>query len=141
MSGKNRSNLLLVEILIALLFFMLSATVLVQVFSGARSLSQKSEVEIRALAEAQNVADQLIAVSDRDQALADMGFDLSHGVWARADGDYTLYVEGGWVDGDNGRFWQGSVRAYCPKYGNNGRERADEELFCLPCLIYEEAAL
>ncbi len=42
MGNKNRSNVLLVEILIAVLFFMLSATVLVRVFATARNMTVRS---------------------------------------------------------------------------------------------------
>ena len=59
MGGRNRSNVLLVEILIAVLFFMLSATVLVRVFVTARNMTVRAGVETRALAEAQNVAEAL----------------------------------------------------------------------------------
>ena len=52
MGNRNRSNVLLVEILIAVLFFMLSATVLVQVFATARSMTRRAGVENRALTEA-----------------------------------------------------------------------------------------
>ena len=66
MRSKNRSNVLLVEILIAVLFFMLSATVLVRVFVTARNMTVRSGVESSALAEAQNVADALCAADDVD---------------------------------------------------------------------------
>lgn len=139
MSGRNRSNVLLVEILIAVLFFMLSAVVLVRVFAAARNMSVRSGVETRALAEAQNVADIVCAAQDVDAALQEGGFVSSHGVWTRDDGDYTLYIEGGIQPCENGSFWQGEVRAYYKKSVGNG-VRSDEALFALPCLRYWEAA-
>ena len=57
MRNRNRSNVLLVEILIAVLFFMLSATVLVRVFVTARNMTVRSGVESVAVADAQNVAE------------------------------------------------------------------------------------
>ena len=45
MKKRNGSNVLLVEILLAVLFFMLSATVLVQVFGTSRSLTVRSGVD------------------------------------------------------------------------------------------------
>ena len=87
MGNNNRSNVLLVEILIAVLFFMLSATVVVQVFVTARNLTVKAGVETRALAEAQNVAETLYAAKDADAALAAMDFRSAHGAWTRASGD------------------------------------------------------
>ena len=74
MRNNNRSNVLLVEILIAVLFFMLSATVLVRVFVTARNMTVRSGVESRALAEAQNVAEALYAADDVDAALEHMQF-------------------------------------------------------------------
>ena len=137
MSGKNRSNVLLVEILIALLFFMLSATILVRVFASAREMSARSGVETRALAEAQNMADLICASEDVEAALGEQGFASSHGVWTRDDGDYTLYVEGAPQPMENGTMWQGMVRAYYKMRGEGAR--GDEELFALPCLRYWEA--
>ena len=72
MGGKNRSNVLLVEILIAVLFFMLSATVLVRVFVTARNMTLRAGVETQALAEAQNVAETLYAAEDPAEALEQM---------------------------------------------------------------------
>ena len=69
MRNRNRSNVLLVEILIAVLFFMLSATVLVRVFVTARNMTVRSGVESVAVADAQNVAESLYAAGDIDQAL------------------------------------------------------------------------
>ena len=53
MRNNNRSNILLVEILIAVLFFMLSATVLMRVFVTARNMTVRSGVEAAALTDAQ----------------------------------------------------------------------------------------
>ena len=137
MDNRNRSNVLLVEILIAVLFFMLSATVLVQVFATARNLTAKAGVETRALAEAQNVAEALYAADDPEAALEAMAFDSAHGVWTRSDGDYTLYVEGGEEDTDAGVLWQGSVRAFYRLRKANQARQEDEELFSLPCARYK----
>ena len=119
MSGKNRSNVLLVEILIAVLFFMLSAVILVRVFAAARNLSVRSGVETQALAEAQNVADLMLAAEDVETT-------------------YTLYIEGGAAPAGNGALWEGVVRAYYRQQGEDGI-RSDAELFALPCVRYREA--
>ena len=112
MRNNNRSNILLVEILIAVLFFMLSATVLVRVFVAARNMTVRAGVETQALAEAQNVAEALYAADDPDAALENMQFKLYHGAWSRSDGDYTLYVEGAEKPADAGVSWVGTVRAF-----------------------------
>ena len=62
--STNRSNALLVELLIVVMFFMLSATVLLQVFAAARNQSRQAERMIGALNTAQNVADELYAAED-----------------------------------------------------------------------------
>lgn len=140
MGKRNRSNVLLVEILIAVLFFMLSATVLVRVFAAARNMTVRAAVETQALAEAQNVADTLYAADDADAALEQLEFKLYHGAWTRSYGDYTLYVESNSVSAENGTMWRGSVRAF---YHNRNIEQVrpeDEELFALPCARYREVA-
>lgn len=138
MGKRNRSNVLLVEILIAVLFFMLSATVLVRVFVAARNMTVRAEVETQALAEAQNVAETLYASEDQDAALEALSFTQYHGVWTRSEKLYTLYVEGGEEPAEAGSYWRGTVRAF---YNNRNVEQVrpeDEELFALPCTRYRE---
>lgn len=88
---NNRQGVLLVELLVALLSFMLAATVLLECFAAAAKCSETAEARSAALAEAQNIADGL-AVSDKTPAewLADCGFDEENTL-ARAD--YTLRAE------------------------------------------------
>ena len=141
MGNRNRSNVLLVEILIAVLFFMLSATVLVQVFAGARTLTVKAGVETRALAEAQNIAEVIYAADNPEAALEALEFKNAHGAWTRDYGEYTLYVEGGETETDAGTIWSGEVSAL---YHNRNADRArqeDDELFVLPCVRYREGQL
>ena len=138
MGGKNRSNVLLVEILIAVLFFMLSATVLVRVFATAHNMTVRAGVENQALAEAQNVAEALYAAEDPEAALEAMRFKLYHGAWSRMDGDYTLYVEGGEKPTDAGVSWVGTVRAFYRNRNVNQARQEDEELFSLTCARYRE---
>ncbi|MBQ6374296.1 MAG: hypothetical protein IJJ45_07410 [Clostridia bacterium] len=141
MGNNNRSNVLLVEILIAVLFFMLASTVVVQVFVTARNLAVKAGVETRALAEAQNVAEALCAADDPDAALEAMSFRSAHGAWTRAGDAYTLYVEGDQTDTDAGTLWQGSVRAFYDLRNVDQARQVDEELFSLPCVVYREGPL
>lgn len=138
MGGKNRSNVLLVEILIAVLFFMLSATVLVRVFVTARNMTVRAGVENVALAEAQNVAEALYAAEDPNAALEAMDFKLYHGAWSRMDEDYTLYVEGEEKPADAGVTWVGTVRAFYRNRNVDQVRQEDEELFSLTCAHYRE---
>ena len=129
MKSRSRSNILLVEILIAILFFMLASTVLVRLFATARSLSIRSGAQVAALSEAQNVAETLSAAADTDEALAEMGFVSYHGVWTREYGDYTLMVEDDVEEAGEGEMRTGEVRAF---YGQG------EEIFTLPYARYGE---
>ena len=138
MGNRNRSNVLLVEILIAVLFFMLSAVVLVQVFATSRNLTTRAGVETRALAEAQNVTEAMYAASDPEAALDAMGFSSAHGAWTRDYGDYTLYVECGETNTDAGRLWQAEVSAMYHNRNADLARQEDDELFTLPCVRYEE---
>ena len=138
MRNRNRSNVLLVEILIAVLFFMLSATVLVKVFVTARNMTVRAGVESLAVAEAQNVADALYAADDIEGALGEMSFRSSHGTWSKDCGDYSLYVIGSARETDAGELWSGSVSAYY-KLRNPDAERVeDEQLFSITCTRYKE---
>ena len=140
MRNKNRTNVLLVEILIAVLFFMLSATVLVRVFGSAHNMTARSTVEQHALAEAQDVAEMLYASQDVDATLQALAFASSHGTWSKDCGDYSLYVFGDVEPTGAGELWVGKVSAFY-KLRNPDDERAeDEELFSLSCVKYKGVA-
>ena len=138
MRNRNRSNVLLVEILIAVLFFMLSATVLVRVFVTARNMTVRSGVQSEALVEAQNVAEALYAADDADALLSGMEFVSSHGAWSKNYGDYSLYVVGQTRETDSGEIWQGTVSAFYKVRNPDANRAEDEELFSLPCAQYTE---
>ena len=137
MGNKNRSNVLLVEILIAVLFFMLSATVLVRVFATSRNLTVRSGVETLALTEAQNVAETLCAARDPEAELEAMEFASSHGSWTRDYGDYTLYVTGEYEPAGAGQIWAGEVSAYYRLRNPDDARQANTLLFTLPCTQYK----
>ena len=140
MRNKNRSNVLLVEILIAVLFFMLSATVLVKVFATARNMTVRSGVESVAIADAQNVAETLYAAGDIDATLEEMGFFSSHGAWTLDRGDYTLYVAGTAEPTEAGELWTGTVSAFYKLRDPDAARAEDEELFSLTCTRYKGVA-
>ena len=140
MRNRNRSNVLLVEILIAVLFFMLSATVLVKVFVTARNMTVRSGVESVAVADAQNVAESIYAAKDIDGLLEEMGFHSSHGSWTLDRGDYTLYVDGKAKPTEAGELWSGTVRAFYKLRNPDAVRAEDEELFSLTCTRYKGVA-
>lgn len=61
MKHQSHSNALLVELLIVVLFFMLASTVLLQLFTAARTQSLKAENLSEATRVAQNIAEALYA--------------------------------------------------------------------------------
>ena len=137
MRNRNRSNILLMEILIAVLFFMLSSTVLVNVFGTARNMTVRSGVETVAVADAQNVAEALYAADDIDATLENMGFFSSHGAWSLDRGDYTLYVFGASTPTEAGELWSGSVSAFYNLRNPDAARQESEELFSLTCTRYK----
>ena len=140
MKSKNRSNVLLVEILIAVLFFMLSATVLMRVFVTARNMTVRSGVEAAALTDAQNVAEALYSADDIDATLAAMDFRSAHGAWSRDCGDYSLYVMGSTQPTGAGEIWTGTVSAFYKLRNPDDVRAEDEELFALTCTRYKGVA-
>ena len=90
MKPKNHSNALLIELLIVVFFFMISATVLLRLFSEARSQSKKAEILAAATVQAQNVAEQLYASNDREEKLLQLGFAGQEDGWTLLKEDYTI---------------------------------------------------
>ncbi len=132
MKTGNRSNALLVELLIVVMFFMLASTVLLQVFSTAHNQISRAGTRTRALNEAQNVADRLYTAKtpeDEDTALASLGFssDESGAQVLEKDG-YTLTVRCDLQARKAGNMRLYTVEAY----------QTDELLFTLPVARYEE---
>ena len=110
MRNRNRSNVLLVEILIAVLFFMLSATVLVRVFVTARNMTVRSGVESVAVADAQNVAESLYAADGKAEPT------------------------------EAGELWSGTVSAFYKLRNPDAARAEDEQLFSLTCTRYKGVA-
>ena len=80
MRSGSHSNALLVELLIVVLFFMISATVLMQIFSAARMQGEKSGELTRAGADAQNLAEVLSSSEDPEKVLMEIGFIPDNGI-------------------------------------------------------------
>lgn len=70
----NNTNALLVEIMLAVLFFSLCASMLLQGFTAIHNKSDASAAEIRAMVRARNVLEQLNASDDPDALLDELGF-------------------------------------------------------------------
>ena len=66
----SRIHTLLLELLLTLLFFSISAAVILQVFAGAREIGVRSERQTRAMLLAQTTAERLMAADDLPAFLA-----------------------------------------------------------------------
>ena len=130
MKSANRSNALLVELLIVVLFFMLSATVLLQVFSTARSQSGLAGKLIQASNAAQDVSDRLYSAGDAESALKEMGWTREDDGWYLPGDEYDLTVSLTREQQPSGELLRYQVRAV-----SDGQTLID-----LPGARYQEAA-
>ena len=126
MKSANRGNALLVELLIVVMFFMLSATVLLRMFSTARNQSARAEVMAGALNEVQNVADRLYQAADAEAELSEMGFHFQDDAWIRNEESYEIAVSTVFEAAPNGTMTRHQVKAV----------REGEALITLPVARY-----
>lgn len=89
MKGRNQRALLM-EIMIAVLFFALCATVLLEVFAAARTLGERAERDSQAMLEMQDLAERLYASEDAQALLAADGFEQDGDVWTLERNGYRL---------------------------------------------------
>ncbi len=136
MKDRNRADLLLIEILIAVFFFMLSLTVLVRIFASARNTVYRADAETRALAEAQNVAETLYGADDPESVLKEAGYIASHGVFSRRFDDFAISVTVSRENTAAGVMHKAEVRGFCHEDDPEAKRQSDEELFVLPCAWY-----
>ena len=130
MKSGNRSNALLVELLIVVMFFMLSSTVLLQVFSTARNQSRRAELMTEALTGTQNVADRLYLSGDLKEELNNMGFEQDGEAWVLNGDSYSITVSDILNEGEPGQILRFQVQA-----------QADgEPLLTLPVARYQEVS-
>ena len=90
MNRNRNQNVLLVEIMIAVLFFALSATVILETYAAARQFADRSQTETGALIEAQNLAEQLYASDDPEAILRQTGFENSENGWVLQRDEYRI---------------------------------------------------
>ena len=128
MKSTNRSNALLIELLIVVLFFMISATVLLQLFSSARSQSAKAELLSLATVQAQNIAEQLYASGDEEALLLSKGFTKTENGWEKEEDGLLAVVSLAQEPTGSGILHTGTVSLSVD----------GEILLSLPCTRYEE---
>lgn len=90
---KPKGRIVLVELLIAFLFFSLSAVIALQLFAHGYEFSYDSTLRADALREAQSLADRLYASDSAEALLAETGFAKIDSAYARDDGEITYTVE------------------------------------------------
>ena len=92
MKESGRANALLVELLLVIFFFMISAAILVQVYADAKLKSRTAQATNAAMLEGQNIAEDLYGSDDPEAVLKDYGFTSQDGVWALEKKGYVLKV-------------------------------------------------
>ena len=92
MKEGSRANALLVELLLVIFFFMLSAAILVQVYADAKLKSRTAHATNYSMLEAQNIAEDLYAAEDPDAVLAEYGFEVADDGWTLQKEGYLLKV-------------------------------------------------
>ena len=92
MKEGSRANSLLVELLLVIFFFMISAAILVQVFADAKLKSRTAHATNASMLEAQNIAEDLYAAEDPDAVLNAYGFAEKDGAMILEKDGYFLKV-------------------------------------------------
>ena len=92
MREGHRANALLVELLLVILFFMLGATTLVELFANAKHKTLQARATNTSIMEAQNIADDLYGTDDPDAVLQGLGFTKDGESWKLEEKEYTLTV-------------------------------------------------
>jgi hypothetical protein len=88
----GRANALLVELLLVIFFFMISAAILAQVFADAKLKSRTAAATNSAMLEGQNIAEDLYGADDPEAVLKEYGFTSEGDVWILEQKGYTLKV-------------------------------------------------
>ena len=86
---KNQSTLL-VEIMIAVLFFALCSTVILETYAAAREYSRRASVQSDALVMMQDIAEQMYAADDVTALLEGEGYGQAGDIWAKDFEDYCV---------------------------------------------------
>jgi len=125
---SSRANALLVELLLVIFFFMISAAILVQLFADARHKSIEARAATAAIAEAQNCAEDLYGQEDWEAWLNANGFtrDEANDRWTRQDDGYMLYITKDFETTDGGE-----IRTFHVSGFGDGKD-----LFSIPSTRY-----
>ena len=124
MKHHSHSNALLVELLIVVLFFMLASTVLLQLFTAARTQSRKAEDLSEATLHAQNIAETLYS------GQGDGSFVSSGERFSLPGSSLTASVDSSSEQTEAGTLTRYTVSIFS----------GDELIYALPGARYEEVA-
>ena len=123
MGNGKRQNALLVEIIIAVLFFGLTATVILDVFATAYLQSTYAEACNAAMMDGQNIAARIYTCDDPRALLEENGFLQEDSVWYRDGDGYILQVDYSVTPGDTGELRKAQITAI----------REEKAILDLPC--------
>ena len=90
MKKHGTANILLIELVLVILFFMLCVSTLVEMFGLARVKSAYAKAENRAMLIVENLEERLAGTEDAGAELEKDGFVLEDGVWTLRQENYTL---------------------------------------------------
>ena len=128
MKPGTHENTLLMELMIMILFLMISSTVLIRIFEKAYLMNREAHRSTYALTDAQNIADRLYLSEDFEETLSGLGFTglTEEGTWHLEREDYEIEAGYSLEETPGGAVRSGFVRALA----------GGEELFTLPCTRY-----
>ena len=92
MQFSKRGNVLLLELLIVIVFFMIGATILMRMFGRSHMMSRRADALTRSVGEASSLADTLMASGDVQTALDRMRMSIHLILNTRLNGtkNYTI---------------------------------------------------
>ena len=105
-------NALLMEILLAVLFFALSSAVILQLFVTGYDLSARADALDRAVNHARQISERLYAAENMPTALVQSDFEEENGVWRLAEQDYVLEATLEEEEMSAGRLCSANIVAY-----------------------------
>ena len=130
MKERSHGNALLLELMIAIAFFMLAASVLLRVYGAANALSLRAARVTQALDAAEDAADAVIVTDAPEEALTRMGYSPAEDRFTREEAGFRLSVS-----------WEEEVRPAGILLSGILKAETDngEELLSLPFARYKGA--
>ena len=128
MKKSSHVNILLLELLIVIFFFMLCAPTVVELFGASRLKSIHAGAVNAAMLEAENIAEELYGREDAEKRLTEKGFRPAEGtdVYTAERAEYTL----------NARITETAEAAGVLRTVILTAFRGDRQLFELPAACY-----